>query len=100
MHRASPSEPANAHTRDSALLSAAAPQGLYAPSRSCSNERAEVGAYLNATSNSMAAMLQMAGQALNNATLVQQGQVRRRSIRLQPMLLAGLGQPGACQARP
>lgn len=49
-------------------------QGLYAPSRSCSNERAEVGAYLNATSNSMAAMLQMAGQALNNATLVQQGQ--------------------------
>ncbi|KAL4443570.1 hypothetical protein ABPG75_011307 [Micractinium tetrahymenae] len=56
-------------------------QGLYAPSRSCSNERADVGAYLNSTSNSMAAMLQMAGQALNNATLVQQGQEHRGADR-------------------
>lgn len=57
------------------LTSAAfAAQGIYAPNRTASNQRADVGFYLNGTATSLAALLNSTGVATGNQTLVQQAQ--------------------------
>lgn len=51
-------------------------QGIYAPSRTCSDQQVQVGYYLNTTANQIAAALNSTGLATGNATWVEQAQVR------------------------
>lgn len=50
-------------------------QGIYAPSRTCSDQQVQVGYYLNTTANQIAAALNATGLATGNATWVEQAQV-------------------------